>query len=791
MMKSISARVRLHVAMPQLLLTHSDHLSDHRGPGPRVARSRGLGCRAFPLGGIGTGNVSIGARGELRDWEIANHPDKGTWLPFTFFAIRPARTTASPVSRVLEARIRPPHEGDSGHHFGKVAGLPRLGRARCAGEYPAAHDRFHRRRAAGRGAAAAFTPLVPLDADALRHPGSGAALHGAQPAGPAGRVTVAGSMSAPDRHRRITTCSRCRCSKAAPGRRTDGRRPRGLTSAPICPRTMSSSARPPLTTADPAIDHHAAVGGRLLAGRRPALLGRLHHRRPARAPARAPWRAARSWAGSPDNLPRLRTGSLGVGATLAAGETRDFEFFLTWHFAEPAASLERYVRPDRTTAPTRPSATTTRAPARTPGRSPNGLRADLPASSRRPGLPRRTVRLHPAAQRWSTPSRSTLVVAAQHPDLLLDETADGRFAAWEGQLRPCRHMRGHLHPRLVYAQTVAWLFPALERSARRVEFLHETVPRGAEFRANPVFGGTPWIHRPGVDGQLGSLLRLYREWRFIGRRRLPPRTAGRRPRALEFAFTAWDSDGDGLLDGELHNTYDIEFHGIDPLANSMFAAALRRAPVPRTWASGPPPTGSTPLRAGSGGAWTRALERRVLPSRRSTTSTDRYQYGEGCLSDQLLGQSTRISTVLGDLLPPDRVRSASERSSATTSVRLHGPRGPSALRPDDDAGLLLAPGRGRPAAVPFVYSDEVWTGIEHQVAASLVYEGLVGRGAARSCAPSVTGTTASREPLERDRVRQPLRPVAGEMGTADRLHRRAMGCRRRKSSHQAAGGGTG
>ena len=27
---------------------------------------------AFPLGGIGTGNVSVGARGELRDWEIFN-----------------------------------------------------------------------------------------------------------------------------------------------------------------------------------------------------------------------------------------------------------------------------------------------------------------------------------------------------------------------------------------------------------------------------------------------------------------------------------------------------------------------------------------------------------------------------------------------------------------------------------------------------------------------------------------------------------------------------------------------
>src|SRR5882757_3210056 len=31
---------------------------------------------AFPLGGIGTGTVSIGGRGELRDWEIFNRPAK-------------------------------------------------------------------------------------------------------------------------------------------------------------------------------------------------------------------------------------------------------------------------------------------------------------------------------------------------------------------------------------------------------------------------------------------------------------------------------------------------------------------------------------------------------------------------------------------------------------------------------------------------------------------------------------------------------------------------------------------
>ena len=32
---------------------------------------------ALPLGGIGTGTVSLGGRGEIRDWEIMNVPGKG------------------------------------------------------------------------------------------------------------------------------------------------------------------------------------------------------------------------------------------------------------------------------------------------------------------------------------------------------------------------------------------------------------------------------------------------------------------------------------------------------------------------------------------------------------------------------------------------------------------------------------------------------------------------------------------------------------------------------------------
>src|SRR5690606_21369109 len=81
---------------------------------PRVFRGRQLAMLAFPLGGVGAGSVSLGGRRQLRDWEIFNRPDKGNSLSYAFPSIWVQSGNASPIARVLEARILPPYEGASG-----------------------------------------------------------------------------------------------------------------------------------------------------------------------------------------------------------------------------------------------------------------------------------------------------------------------------------------------------------------------------------------------------------------------------------------------------------------------------------------------------------------------------------------------------------------------------------------------------------------------------------------------------------------------------------------------------
>ena len=83
------------------------------GPKVRTFSGRDLSEIAFPIGGIGTGTISLGGRGDLRDWEVFNRPGKGKDIPFSFFAIwaqegRGARSANSraEAAGTLPGRIR-------------------------------------------------------------------------------------------------------------------------------------------------------------------------------------------------------------------------------------------------------------------------------------------------------------------------------------------------------------------------------------------------------------------------------------------------------------------------------------------------------------------------------------------------------------------------------------------------------------------------------------------------------------------------------------------------------------
>lgn len=699
---------------------------------------------AFPLGGVGTGNVSIGARGELRDWELENLPDKGRVNPYSFFAIHARPRGGEPVTRVLEAQLTGRHDLDAGYPFERQAGLPRLRAATLYGEYPVVDVEFEDDVLPVHVSLRAFTPLVPLDADASGIPAAVLRYRVANPGAAPVTVTVVGSVS--------HTAGRgdgpfgMRAPQSVRWREEEGVRGLdfgiGLPVDDLGYGTLSLTTTDAATTAKPQwVTGFWPDGPRLfwndLAD--DGLLDPEPHLtledRPRGLFADSADGGEMSEAELFEKLPRLRTGSLGIVHELAPGETRDFEFVLAWSFPNRHRAWRGHiVRDDR------PDGDAVRNHYATLW--PDAWAAASHLHRELAPLEAQTLAFVEALYGGSldpvvadavganiAAARSTtaFVVETPNPDL-----GDGPvFAAWEGSFDHAGSCEGTCTHVWSYAQTVAWLFPSLERSARRVEFLLETDDAGAQkFRSNRVFGGASWFMGPAVDGQLGTLLRLHREWRFSGDdgflRELWPAAS----RTLEYAIREWDADGDGLLDGELHNTYDIEFHGVDPLANTMFAAALRAgarmaAHLGETGRAADWLDRADRVAAGMDDLlWNGEYYRQAIDD----VDRHRYQYGEGVLSDQLLGQFHAYVNGLGELLPEGRAR------SSLGAVFRHN------FRPDltahestqrvyalnDEGGLLLAswPRGGRPA-IPFVYSDEVWTGIEHQVAASLVYVGLI------------------------------------------------------------------
>ncbi len=121
---------------------------------------------AMPLGGIGTGTVSLGGRGQLTDWEVYSHPDKGFVPQHSFFALWAKPAGGPAVARALEGAIEPwLYEGASGCTVPNH-GLPRFRKCSFHAAYPLAQVCLSDPDVPVDARIEAFNPLVPADADA-------------------------------------------------------------------------------------------------------------------------------------------------------------------------------------------------------------------------------------------------------------------------------------------------------------------------------------------------------------------------------------------------------------------------------------------------------------------------------------------------------------------------------------------------------------------------------------------------------------------------------------------------
>ena len=110
----------------------------------------------------------------------------------------------------------------------------------------------------------------------------------------------------------------------------------------------------------------------------------------------------------------------------------------------------------------------------------------------------------------------------------------------------------------------------------------------------------------------------------------------------------------------------------------------------------------------------------------------RYQYGTGCISDGVIGawmaQLYGVATPQKAALVRKHLKSIFRYNFREDLFEHACPQRPGYAM-GHEGGLILCtwPQGGKPT-LPFIYSDEVWTGIEYQVASHMIAEGLVKEG---------------------------------------------------------------
>jgi uncharacterized protein (DUF608 family) len=309
-----------------------------------------------------------------------------------------------------------------------------------------------------------------------------------------------------------------------------------------------------------------------------------------------------------------------------------------------------------------------------------------------------------------------------------------------------------------YAQAMPYLFPPLARSMLEAHFAHSMSDDGfIQFRMPLPLGTKAQAgFVPAADGQMGLILQVYREWLICGDEAWLRRVWPLAKRALEFAWKYWDADRDGVMEGVQHNTYDIEFWGPNTMMGSLYLGALRAAEELAHIVGDSAAAAAYRQLFQKGSAWTNQhlfngeyYEQQVNPradaawpkpyldiiSRGKDDKFDwpRWQYGKGCASDQLIGQWYAAMLGLGHLYDRRNVRKALQSifrhnwrrdlSEHACLLRIYAA--------NHEAGLLIATWpRGERPGYAFYFADEVWCGIEYQVASHLIYEGLVEQGLA-------------------------------------------------------------
>lgn len=699
-----------------------------------VRKDKALGDINFPLGGIGAGHVSLCGDGTIRQWCIFNRVNEACVVPYSFFAIRAEQASKEPVSRLLQTK--------------PIQGIPGVSAIEFVGEYPIAQIKYVEPDLPVEVRLRAFSPYIPMNA---KDSGIPAAVfefairnRTAEPV----RVSLLSALQNAVGYDGISKIDGV-SNKDYGGNVNTAFRENGLVGVLLSNPSLASDARQFGTMA------LAVQSGDAAAAEQWDNLSLLWKEFSERG-------SVSSQGTGPSGRGRTWNAALTVPIRLEAGREAAVAFVWSWHFPNHYNWWD-----DREGRPKL-------------GRMYSNWFSDAAAAARYvtanfDRLSDDTERFRRTFYKTTLPYWMLDRISAQSSTLVSTVCMwleDGTFAAFEGAgccPMNCTHVWN-------YEQQLAHLFPELERNMRRTDLEVQQNPDGGVRHRTRLPLSLPRETNPFCDGHLGTILKAYREHRQSADRTWLDAMWPRIKLAMQFAFKEYDPNKDGMIVTAQWNTYDAAMYGPNTFIGTLYLAALRaceemakiegdeafaqecRAVFDR---------GSKRLdEALWTGEYWRQIETKPKPEEvggkewlledwpeESRDPNVNRPYGKGCHADQLLGQWWANLLDLGYLLPKDHVRTALDSTMKFNWVPDFGGvvQRPRAFAGEGDPGLYVCtwPYGGKPANET-LYSFEVWTGIEYEVAGLMIREGKISEAYRIVKAASDRYNGVPRPPIQRN-----------------------------------------
>jgi uncharacterized protein (DUF608 family) len=696
---------------------------------------------ALPLGGIGTGTVSLGGRGELRDWEIMNKPGikfstitDGNQAPF--FAIYVKKQGEKGLTKAL---LGPLNASEYQHYEGRPVnhhGLPRFSAASFDAAYPFGQVNLTDEVLPVEVKIKGFNPFIPGDADASSIPLAVLRYEVTNKSNETLDVSICGTM------RNFIGIDGSVQSKNWKGdivysgakNNRNGYR-------------ESSFVKGIYMWSD-SVDHYDPAWGTIALTT--ADKETVTYRRSS---------TPNDWENSildfwddfsadglltdknelTDDNPMA---SLAVKKTIPAHATQTFTFYITWHF------------PNRLDWN---NAWTFGYKGKIIGNYYTSVYKDAwdvieKAAPQIPSLEQKTLQFVNAFVKSDLPAvvkEAALFNLSTLRSQTVFRLPSGHLMGWEGVMNEAGSCYGNCTHVWNYETATAFLFGDLARSMREVEIVYGTKDNGKMMnRVNlPLENNFTIDHVAAADGQMGSIMRFYREWKLSGDNDWLKKHWPKVKAAMSYAWIegGWDSNKDGVEEGRQHNTMDVEYFGPNPQMQFWYfgalkaSAAMARAMNENNFAE------ECEAIFSSGSKWvdenlfngsyyehkiTDPKTYQFLDMSKPGVAIPDYQLGPGCLVDQLAGQYMAHVCGLGYLAKKENEQTALKTIMANNYID-HFDNIFNNMRSyvmNKESGLIMASWPKGRLKVPFPYFAESMSGFEYTAAVGMLYEGQTESG---------------------------------------------------------------